>query len=313
MHKKIDAEEWLRKLENDKPTSTPSSSPFFHSDVHPAGPVFIPSKAEKIVGQGNSQIVFGRDRSGNLASGQGAFLESPTIDIVVGRGASSPDGGVGTLVHNNFFADAARIYVSKNTRADRNFDLAQGSIGHMSPKGCSAIVLKADNTRIIGRGGIKIITGKAPRVVGFGDHGETLSTSEPISAAPPIDLIAGNYTGTETVKGPLGETTHYIPALQPVIRGKNLEHGLTELIGLVGELWSAVFNLSLIQAGFNGVIGVDPWRPWVAAAAIPTTTNQLTSVINSLYHTRANAIVWQTNYLSRAGYKYICSPNVNAT
>ena len=313
MHKKIDAEEWLRRLENDKPTSTPSSSPFFHSDVHPAGPVFIPSKAEKIVGQGNSQIVFGRDRSGNLASGQGAFLESPTIDIVVGRGASSPDGGVGTLVHNNFFADAARIYVSENTRADRNFDLAQGSIGHMSPTGCSAIVLKADNTRIIGRGGIKIITGKAPRVVGFGDHGETLSTGEPISAAPPIDLIAGNYTGTETVKGPLGETTHYIPALQPVIRGKNLEHGLTELIGLVGELWSAVFNLSLIQAGFNGVIGVDPWRPWVAAAAVPTTTNQLTSVISSLYHTRANAIVWQTNYLSRAGYKYICSPNVNAT
>ena len=309
----IDAEAWLRKLENNKPTSTPSNSPFFHSDVNPAGPIFIPSKAEKIVGQGNSQIVFGRDRSGNLASGQGAFLESPTIDIVVGRGASSPDGATGTLVHNNFFADAARIYVSENTRADRNFDLALGSIGHMSPTGCSAIVLKADNTRIIGRGGVKIITGKAPRVAGFGNTGETLSTGESILPAPPIDLIAGNYTGIQTVKGPLGIGTQEIPALQPVIRGKNLEHGLKELIGIVGELWSAVFNLSLIQTGFNGVIGVDPWRPWVAAAAAPVTTQQLTSVINSLYHTRANAIVWETNYLSRAGYKYICSPNVNAT
>ena len=292
MHKKIDAEAWLRKLENDKPTKTPSNSPFFHSDAHPTGPIFIPSTAEKIVGQGNSQIVFGSDRPGNLASGKGAFLESPTIDIVVGRGASSPDHATGTLVHNNFFADAARIYVSENTRADRNFDLALGSIGHMSPTGCSAIVLKADNTRIIGRGGVKIITGKAPRVAGFGDHGETLSTNEPISSAPPIALIAGNNTDVKTVKGPLGET---------------------ELIGLVGELWSAVFNLSLIQTGYNGVIGVDPWRPWVAAAAPPVTNHLLTSVIGSLYHTRANAIVWQTNYLSRAGYKYICSPNVNAT
>jgi len=306
-------EYWLNLLESQKTSTTPSDSPFFHSDPPPEGPIFIPSRAEKILGQKDTQIVFGRDRSGNLASGKGAYgpvSGSATIDMVVGRGASGAGTKPGMLIHNNFFSDAARIYISRNTSADKNFDLAPGKVGTINEG--SAVVLKADNIRLIGRGGIKIVTGKSPRTTGFGATGETLSTGKPCPIAAPIDLIAGNNTSIAKVKGAWGASTENIPSLQPVVKGKNLEHGLQELINIVGELWSAVFNLGLIQTGFNGVVGVDPYRPWVASAVVPVTNQQLTSVINSLYHTRVKAMFWEIDYLYRYGYKYICSSNVNA-
>ena len=83
-----------------------------------------------------------------------------TIDMVVGRMASAKGGdGVkpGTYVDNSFFADAARIYISETTDVDQNFGLSEGIVGN--PKGQSCVAMKADQCRVVGRAGIKIMTG----------------------------------------------------------------------------------------------------------------------------------------------------------
>ena len=128
--------------------------------------------------------------------------------------------------------------------------------------------------------------------------------------SPTIELIAGNATEDRIVWGGIAQPFEAISTMQRACLGNNTKDGLKELSEIVGEIWSAVYNLSLIQAGFNSVVGVDPLRPWVAAAAPATTIAALDFVINSLWNTRINALFWEFNYLRPFGYKYICSTNV---
>ena len=71
----------------------------------------------------------------------------------------------GQKVGNSFSTDAARIYISQLTAVDKNFGIANRYQSFWkrpdeAPPG-SAIGIKADSVRIIGREGIKIVTGKA--------------------------------------------------------------------------------------------------------------------------------------------------------
>ena len=65
----------------------------------------------------------------------------------------------GSLVGNSFEADAARIYISELTDIDKNFGVTEGKSGEMKDR--SGIGIKADGVRIIGREGVKIVTGRA--------------------------------------------------------------------------------------------------------------------------------------------------------
>ena len=82
----------------------------------------------------NCQIVFGRDRPSHLLSGYGKVAGQPcaSIDIVAGRMSSlvKKQGifrkkmtpvGRDTLVGNNFFTDASRIYISQKCDIDHYF------------------------------------------------------------------------------------------------------------------------------------------------------------------------------------------------
>lgn len=306
--------DWLQYMEDNHPLNeTPSDSGYFHTEVPEPTPVFIPARNTKKIGKGNAQITFGTDRPTGRASGKGAIgaQGANTIDIVVGRMASARKGrGVknGTLVNNNFFADAARIYISQLTDVDENFGIAKGVTAQSTNR--SAIALKADAIRLVGREGVKIVTGRS-RATGFGPSGETNSVGGRVEAAPPIELIAGNNTDSKNVWGGMFNPNEEVPGLQPLVKGKNMQGALTELHQIVGEIWSALFNLTILQTTFNGVLGVTPLA-WHASAAAPTTTGNLNLVMSSLYHTRVNAMMWELDYLYPFGYKYICSTNVSA-
>ncbi len=174
-------------------------------------------------GSNNACIVIGRDRTSHLGSGYGGLghTECGAIDIVAGRPGHSEQH-----VNPNFSKDAARIYVSQKTDVDSNFDLAEGGIGFSSAR--SAIAVKADAVRIIGREGVKIVSG-ADRSNSKGGSIETFSG---------IDIIANN------------DDTD----LQPIPKGDNLAFAIDELVFLVNDLSGILNSFAFNQDAYNAVI-----------------------------------------------------------
>jgi len=264
---------------------------------------------------GDAYITLSSDMPSGLLSGFGGkgAKKASTIDLVVGRMASVNDGagpGPTKTVGNNFFADAARIYISQLTNVDKNFGLALSeNKGHTG----AAIGIKADAVRIIGREGIKIVTGKAQGVK-LGPSGELNSRGGKISRpAPTIELIAGNNIEPRTFPGGKfrkGKTT--INTLQPVVLGENTRDCVQELGNIVNELASTMFNMALLQQGVNTALGITPIAAHAAAVGAAAPLN-LQTVIGAIHSIRANKMTWELNYTNAAGYKYICSENVKTT
>ena len=188
----------------------------------------------------NCQIVFGRDRPSHLLSGYGKIGGQPcaSIDIVAGRMSSlNKRKGIfrktlepltrDTLVGNNFFSDASRIYISQKCDIDHYFGLAPGDFGR--PKGEAGIGIKSDHIRVIGRNSIKICAG-ASRAEKSGLRGELDSNGEPL-VDPRIELIASS-------KDP-----------QPIVKGGNLVEFLEKLLDRLGEIEQAfmIQNINLIK------------------------------------------------------------------
>jgi len=286
---------------------------------------YIAARGEREIRKGGASIVLGSDRPNSLLSGFGGkgSSKAATIDLVVGRMASAEAPRIGSTdqilgIDNNFFADSARIYISQLTNVDINFGIATGgdsNCGQSAPQNaCSAVALKADAVRIIGTEGVKIVTGRAKLGSGAGEEGELNSRSGRVRRpSPPIELIAGNNVSPLNVPGGKFLPGGRVCTLQPATMGLNTADALKELSDIIGEIWSAVFNLTLLQAGVTTAFGVDPLRPWVPAAASVTLPTQAQYVVNSLYHTRANQSLWEVNFLKDEGYKFVCSRNVKIT
>ena len=151
--------------------------------------------------ENNAWIVLGRDRPGGK-TGPGGYgpkgqTQAALVDIVVGRMAGTARGpDSNSLVAPNFFTDAARIYVSQKTDIDRNF----GLVGEEQLETRSGIGIKADGVRIIGREGVKIVTGKAKNIKGSGSGGEKNSQGDKIELISGIELIAGNDVEVEPLE-----------------------------------------------------------------------------------------------------------------
>tara|TARA_Y100000296_G_scaffold45453_1_gene52051 strand:- start:13115 stop:14158 length:1044 start_codon:yes stop_codon:yes gene_type:complete len=304
-----------------KPNKVPSNSGIMHSRG-PAPTVIFKKAEEEVYPSVDSpaQIVFGKDRPNSRKSGFGrASNRAASIDLVVGRMSSARKGkGVkdGTYVDNDFAADAARIHISQLTNIDKNFGIAKGEGGIMKHR--SGIGIKADGVRIIGREGIKIVTGRAKGWKGFGQTGERNSLGGKIAfPAPPIELIAGNNTETRTVFGGLFNTPESYRQLQGVARGENTIEALKDLGKIVDEIWSAVFNFMIYQIIYNASLGPAlsplPAAPIVAGACSAAITAHINFSLNPLYHTRSNKTIWEANHLMRTGYRFIESRNVFST
>lgn len=250
----------------------------FNSAMREGVPAFNNSGSEKVIqGQNNSWIVLGRDRPGSKASGYGGKGHSHAgcIDICAGRLGSrarerdSEDKRI--YADPDFGSDAARIYLSQKTDVDRNFNLARGSVGTSSTK--SAIGMKADAIRIIGREGIKLITRTDPENSQGGEVKSVLG----------IDLIAGNDDSD----------------LQPLVKGANLVKCLQQMVKHIDKLNGIVDNFLMIQMQFNAVSSAhfhqSPLLGLPTSPSIPMIPIGISTMIQHLVQTKLSLIMHKAN------------------
>ena len=271
-------------------------------------------------GQNNTFIILGRDRNMGFASGYGGkgHTRAGAIDIVVGLQGWDPVHG--EVVEKNFGSmgndkagDAARIYISQRADIDQYFDICDGSMG--PSKAMSAIGIKADSVRIMGRKGIKIVTGQAPQ--------QKTSLNGELPAQFGIDLIAGNRDNVPAVGKSdvvlLGKTvTQSQPYLQPIPKGLNLRDCIETTIESISELnqlltdfigRQMIINAALAGSPIVGTAGPIP----VAAlsSAIPMVTDgtikQIANVFSELIKQQVNLVTVKENYLKPTGAIYINS------
>ncbi len=286
-------------------------------------PMFDRAPCETVIqGRNNAYITLGRDRPGHRLTGYGGagHTHCGTIDLVVGRGSSKANGLFGTAgagdddtLSNNWFNDAARIYISQKTDPDKNAGLSRGMQGNK--EGVSAVVVKADAVRLIGRGGIKIVTGQSKNTEG-GPGGEKMSHgTKNIRPAPKIELNAGNQNGSSRhfslTKGFFTQER-----IQPAVLGNNLVSGLEELVDLVNQLQAATANFAIQQSILNGAIATHghPFfmtpAPQLVGLGINNMIKMVTDVHMPLFSQKVNTMFYKMNYLQPFGLRYINSASI---
>ena len=233
-------------------------------------PQFIEAKCEKVITQfgntgnpnNNSYIVLGRDRPSSLASGAGGagFTSCGMIDLVVGRYALNSaeemkkSGGKPIdkeeKVNPNFITDAARVYITqKALNIDEYFGITNTKTPLAVLQNKSAVAMKADNIRMIGRETVRIFCGPSQNVEGLPPSGETNCLGGKLSN-PRIDIVAGNDSN-----------------LQPAVLGDNLIEYLKEIEDKIQDLGSSVQTLAQHLMALNGILAV------ISQGASPFSTN----------------------------------------
>jgi len=220
----------------------------------------------------NTWIVLGRDRPHSLASGAGGRgrTQSGMIDIVVGKGhihsAARLEETRGCDVYPNykevmgpnFINDAARIYITQQTLGGDDTGDEGGIDSYLglpwSPEiesGLkSAIAIKSDHTRIVGREAVRIYAGSALNVENSSskNKGELSSAGWKLDK-PRIELVAG---GSDDI--------------QPMVLGYNLKIHLENnaemihnLIDSIREIYKIIGSicvlLSIVTLGIGPFIG----------------------------------------------------------
>ena len=260
-------------------------------------PNYLETPTEHIVqNKHNSWIVLGRDRVASKMSGYGGKgdTQAASIDIVAGRMGSDVRGstkeGDQLWVNPNFKKDAARIYISQKSDIDKYFDLADGVVGNAITK--SAIALKADGIRVIGREGIKLVTKTDLKN----------SQGSEIRNITGIDLIAGNDDED----------------MQPFAKGTNLVEALTALVAHLDNLNGIVDSLLMSQNEMNDAVTTHTHTsPFFAAPTLPSVTvmakgmstmaSHLTKTKTALFQHKINLELFKNNFLILTGGKYINS------
>jgi len=130
-------------------------------------------------------------------------------------------------VNPNYTRDAARVYVSAQCDVDRLFNLGKGTIA--PSQGKSAVVVKSDHTRIVGRESVKIMTGTD----------ETNSFNRLINSVPYINLIAGDAPPS---------------MMEPLAKGKKVLKSLNSLVDRINQLSAIVDKFLQFQTKFNTAI-----------------------------------------------------------
>lgn len=270
------------------------------------------SPNEKVIRKDGAYITFGADKPSGTASGYGGkgATGAARIDLVVGRQSmfNPPDG---SKVDNSFQADAARIYISQLTDIDANFGVDPGKTGYMKAR--SGIGIKADGVRIIGREGVKIVTGRMQGT------GEKNSQGGKLLPAPMIELIAGNNTERRKIPGSFfgGDDMEFDP-LQGVAMGENVVMAFKDLMFLLEDIIGVVRkdknNNRIFNIAIAGAAALPPpiAGPVTAAAQAFFTVKDIETNLE-LWKAALDATMFDVNYLQPFGYRYIESRNVKAT
>lgn len=185
------------------------------------------SKQEnEIVHQGNNNqfIIFGRDQITTPDTGYGAFQipRAGRIELVVGKGGGRPSGT--SIYDPSAVYDSAKIYISQKSNIDQHFKIATNEKSPSSME-ASAIAIKADAVRILGRENIKIITGTD---LNNSNQRATRKNNT-------ITLIGGND----------------VSDIQPMVKGNNLYGCLTEMYNIIHGLAGTVADFLELQHDFN--------------------------------------------------------------
>lgn len=259
----------------------------------------------------NSWIVLGRDRPQSPASGYGGIgaTQCGAIDLCVGRvgdwktitnlkrggeGSRGPRTKRELVADNDFLRDAARIYISERTDVDDYFGIAPGKAGGLN--GLSAIAVKADSVRIIGREGIKLVT----------RTDEKNSKGANMDAVMGIDIIAGNDSSD----------------LQPMVKGENLRDLLRYMVEDIQNITSMIHSISLSQAALETIlashshtvispiglpIGQAAPSPELAIATGLSQVKRLTFDVPAQIKKVFENVLLEIEFLKPVGTKYICS------
>jgi len=247
-NKNIKQDDTTTRVLNNSDQAAVKTQGVFNSPIVEANPKYIEAPGDVVhANKHNAWIVLGRDRNATLASGKGGRGDSQTgaIDLVVGRMASNPDSE--KYVDPNFQVDSARVYISQKADIDEYLNLSDGTVGNTKDK--SAIGIKADAVRIVGREGVKIVTTTDK----FNSQkGELVSYA-------PINLIAGNNDS----------------GLQPLVKGENLIKALSEIYNRIDELATTVSEIQEAQQDYNTTLANHSHRVvtgWSAGTAFPSTS-----------------------------------------
>ena len=209
------------------------------------------SKNEYVVpgsGNTNSFIIFGKDRPGDINTGWGTEPKTGAarIDLIAGLSGVAAKETNGTSENletsPNPYLDSARIYMTQQARdidSEEYFHIADGKVGRVLNE--SAIVVKADSVRVIGRKGIKIVTGSDKYAGGSGFFvGDDI---------PGIDLIAGNNDKD----------------LQPMVKGDDLQRALLEMHEMHKQAFEFIVFIFKLQLKHLSITLPNPYM----AASIP--------------------------------------------
>jgi hypothetical protein len=225
---------------------------------------------------GRHRIVFGRDRNdreGIIGYGGRGCTTAGSIDIVVGSQGSQPKHN--EAVGPNFFTDAARIYITQRGDIDRYFSLpVDENIGIKPSENRSAIGIKADAVRIVGREGVRIVTnartaGSTPKE--HNSRGGEIQSDGPDRG---IHLIAHERVGTYMTVNPSlrfkNPPVLFPNRLQSLVKGENLVEALKELVELIRDMNVIIQDFSMAQMTFNNAVAFHTHSTTGAPVALPS-------------------------------------------
>lgn len=226
-------------------------------------PLHNKASSEKVIsGANNAQITLGRDRPSVKMSGYGGkgSPKSGMIDLVVGRMAYNPrqvdEEGNTLFAEPNFTTDASRIYISQRADIDEYMSLVAGKIGKSNDR--SAIGLKSDSIRVVGRNGVKIVTGT--------DIND--SNGNKINKIKGIDLIAGNDDSD----------------LQPMVKGDDLNQCLEDMCDRMLDIL-AILRLTkdMYKKFFNEITNHNHYSPFFGKPTSPSDKLLISGNIISIF------------------------------
>jgi hypothetical protein len=264
-----------------------------------AYPERINSVAEKVYsGYNNSHIILGKDRIDDTWTGYGGrgYPESGMVHIVAGHfgaglGLYSEDPSNPVTANPNFMLDSAYIYISQTADIDDYLSLKDGKVGKSIKK--AAIAIKADDVRIIGERGIKLVTRR---------YNEDSKREKHINFKG-IDLIAGNDD----------------KELQPMLKGDNTILAMRKLIELFELTLDTVMEIVYHQADVDESYASHQHMTSVAGSpTLPVDDDVLTRGLKANYvftqftNRKLDAIRkdlsgFKETYLEKTGETYIAS------
>ena len=206
----------------------------FHTPMAEATPIYDQAPSETVLaGENNAFIILGRDRPYSNGSGKGAFGgKCGRVHMIAGL-ASAYKANTDSLVTGpNLITDAATVYISERSNIDEYFGLPTGT--NRSADDRSAIAVKADHVRIVGREHIKIYAGPC---LNSSIKKETLSTGGTLDNRGKIDLIAGDYDN-----------------IQPAVKGNDLKEYLGTLTNIIQDLVSGMSDLNNRMIKMNNAL-----------------------------------------------------------